>query len=314
MTSTANAVFALLLLTSGYFFLRRWGLSRAHLFRSDGHALYFLVVGAAFILALITTLAWHDVLRVPLLGQWLATYVDRLLSVFTTDTQALKFGTTAVLSLPFAFALAENLNIPLRRCISLRGRLLLRLSCLSELEEFLWMTSLRRLPVMVTLSSAKVYIGYTMDEPPTSRGESKWVQLEPLLSGYRDEHHEFKPTTSYAWMHSPSPVGVDSNMQISDFDVLLPTEEIKSVHAFDLPTYASKFQEPTTVDSAISPRAARQQSSNPPRSKAENAYWAFVIAVLIFPLVELAAGWISALTILFLIVFFAIIATLPEEE
>jgi hypothetical protein len=314
MTSTANAVFALILLTSGYFFLRRWGLSRAHLFRSDGHALYFLVVGAAFILALITTLAWHDILSVPFLGLWLASYLDRLLSIFTTDKQALKFGATAVLSLPFAFVLAELLNIPLKRCISLRGRLLLRMSCLSELEEFLWMTSLRRIPVMVTLSSAKVYIGYTMDEPPTSRGESKWVRLEPLLSGYRDEQHEFKPTTSYAWMHAPAPVGVGADMHISDFDVLLPTDEIKSVHAFDLPTYASKFQEPATVGATGSPRASRQQSSNPSRSIAESAYWLYVFTLLILPLVELAAGWISTLLMLFLIVFFAVIATLPEDE
>jgi len=177
MTNTANAVFALILLTSGYFFLRRWGLSRAHLFRSDGHALYFLVVGAAFILSLITTLAWHDIVVVPIAGQSLSNYLDRLLSIFTADKQPLAFGATSVLSLPFSFVLAELLNIPLKRCISLRGRLLLRLSCLSELEEFLWMASLRRIPVMVTLSSAKVYIGYTMDEPPTFRGENKWIRL-----------------------------------------------------------------------------------------------------------------------------------------
>jgi hypothetical protein len=313
VTTTANAAFALILLTSGYFFLRRWGLSRAHLFRSDGHALYFLVVGAAFVLALMTTFAWHAVSSVPFFGQSLASYLDRLLSVFTTDKQTLKFGTTAVLSLPLSFALAELLNIPLNRCISLRGRLLLHLSSLSELEEFLWMTSLRRLPVMVTLSSAKVYVGYTMDEPPISRRENKWVRLEPLLSGYRDEHHEFHPTTSYAWMHAPLPAGVGVDMEISDFDVLLPADEFKSVHAFDLPSYASKFQTTATVEAERSPRTPRQHASDLPRSRGESAYWAYVFTLFFLPLVELAAGWISIVVVLFLLVAFAVIATIPDH-
>ncbi|MEO7067597.1 MAG: hypothetical protein ABI114_11855 [Rhodanobacter sp.] len=265
-------------------------------------------------MALITTLVWHDVSNAPLVGQSLANYLDRLISTFTTDKQTLKLGTTAVLSLPFSFALAGLLNISFRWSISLRGRLLLRLSCLSELEEFLWMTSLRRLPVMVTLSSGKVYVGHTMDEPPTSRAESKWVRLEPLLSGYRDEHHEFQPTTSYAWMHASSPIEVDANMQVSDFDVLLPTDEIKSVHAFDLPTYANKFQVTAAVEAEGSPRTFRQQNSNLPRTKPESAYWTYVCMIFLLPLVELAVGWISVVVMLPLIILSSMIATRLEDE
>ena len=78
----------------------------------------------------------------------------------------------------------------------------MRLSCFSELEEFLWVTGLRGLPVMITLSSSKVYVGYTMDEPTQSRSETNWIRLEPLLSGYRDDTQRFQLTVVYAFLQT----------------------------------------------------------------------------------------------------------------
>jgi hypothetical protein len=327
MNNTANAVFALVLLASGYIFLRRWRISRAHVFRSDGHALYFLVVVASFALSLESAVIWEELKSLSVLGQELSHYVDSLLHVFTLDPQSMRLGSTAAISIPLAFATAWVFNAPLDRCASLLGRLLMRLSCFSELEEFLWVTGLRGLPVMITLSSSKVYVGYTMDEPTQSRSENNWIRLEPLLSGYRDDTQRFQLTVVYAFLHdSDAP---EKGIVPSDFDVLLPVSDIKSVHAFDLKVYSEIFRKTPDdsgqeengsngenkddVGSVSIKSRSKRTSVNGARTKAENFYISYLGTVALVPIFCFFNGWLL-IPIVGLTFMMALASSLPESD
>lgn len=113
MNNTASAVFtvfALVLLASGYILLRRCMLTRAHIFRSDGHALYFLVVVSAFVLSLESALTWQEIKSIPVAGVLIADKMDTLLHVFTADSQVMHLGATAVLTLPIHLLLEWPLH------------------------------------------------------------------------------------------------------------------------------------------------------------------------------------------------------------
>lgn len=327
MNNTANAVFALVLLASGYIFLRRWRISRAHVFRSDGHALYFLVVVASFALSLESAVIWEELKSLPVLGHELSHYVESLLHVFTVDPQSMRLGSTAAISIPLAFATAWVFNAPLDRCTSLLGRLLMRLSCFSELEEFLWVTGLRGLPVMITLSSSKVYVGYTMDEPTQSRSENNWIRLEPLLSGYRDDAQRFQLTVVYAFLHdSDAP---EKGIIPSDFDVLLPVSDIKSAHAFDLKVYWEIFrkspddsgqkesgqsgEEKGDVGSVSIKSRSKRTNVNGTRTKAENFYISYLATVVLAPICCFFNGWLL-IPIAGLALLTALASSLPESD
>ena len=272
-----STVFALIFLSSGYLFLRRWLITRPHAFRWDGHALYFSVVVAALVLVLEAVIVRSEVQSAGVAGSYLAQRVTNLLETFATEKKLIGFGATALWTVPIAALSVFALNLPLRICSYLRTQMFLRLSCLGELEEFLLVTSTRNLPVMITLSSKKVYVGFSM-EANAARDEKEWIRLEPLLSGYRDDQHEFAFTTDYGWLHHGA---LPNNYRRADFDILLPASDIVSVHAFDLGIYLKHFsnQQLAPVDTAQRPT----RSFEAPVTKAEKCYWWYFASLCMLP-------------------------------
>jgi len=275
------AVFALIFLSLGYWFLRRWRISRPHLFKSDGHAFYFSVVLAAIVVVVEATMmrvfATSVSVEVPL-----DHYLDRFLSALATEPKLYNMGDICIWAIPTTIAMTWLANWPIIKSNSLKLKLYLRMSCLAELEEFLLQSNMRGLPVMITLGNKKVYVGFAMETQP-DRDEKKWVRLEPLLSGYRNNKHEFKETTDYRWLHT----GDVDDAQKVDFDVILPVAEIISVHAFDLSVYVDKFikiksgnqvavdtkqEQPGVV------RDVRAQDFS--QTRAETYYWIFILSIL----------------------------------
>lgn len=289
-----GAAFALVLLAAGYIAARRSLIWRPHVFRSDGHALYFLVVVTALAIAAFTCLALHEVERIPYVGPFTRDSIGRLLKAFSADHASESIGTVALASVPVAFALAWVLNIPLVLCRTLRASLLMRLSCLSELEEFLWATTAKQLPVMLTMSSSKVYVGFAIDTS-TTRGEREWVRIEPFLSGYRDDKQTFEPVTDYTWLHTAT---ADPHPRpVEEFDILLPADEIRSVHAFDLPTYLTKFRQAEPFEGPL-PQSRPQREMTPKASKAEQFYIAYATGIFLLPVASLFLGGIGAFVLL----------------
>jgi hypothetical protein len=301
-----STVFVLLVLSSGYLFLRRWRVTRASVIRSDGHALYFSVVIAALALVLNAALVQWQIAN----GGWPFALLDEkmanLLRSFATEQKYLVFGETALWSVLISAIYLVLLNEPIRRCESLRIQLYLRLSCLAELEEFLLTTSRRNLPVMVTLASKKVYVGFSI-ETPDGREQSNWVRLEPLLSGYRDDEYAFKHTTNYGWLHAD---GAPEGFRRSDFDILLPASDIVSVHAFDLAVYVAQFGGGTEIGSKVIEHDAQSRSTE--RSPAETQYWGYVVVLASLPLLSHFAGLVGLIVGAFLALVLGVASALEE--
>ncbi|MBB3226449.1 hypothetical protein FHW69_001039 [Luteibacter sp. Sphag1AF] len=136
------------------------------------------------------------------------------------------------------------------------------------------------------MASGKVYVGYAIDTS-TNRGEREWVRIEPFLSGYRTERHQFEPVTDYSWLHAGS---ADPDQRpIEDFDILLPAEEIRSVHAFDMPTYLLKFKQSEVFEGPLMPLRDRRDVQAGP-SKAECFYFAYAFLVFAVPAFSLFGG------------------------
>lgn len=295
-----SAVFALIFLSSGYLFLRRWRITRPHAFRWDGHALYFSVVVASLVLVMEADWLRVQVETSGAAGIYITERLSNLLTSFATDQKLRVLGLTALWSVPIAIIGFSAFNLPLRFSPLLRIQLYLRMSCLNELEEFLLVTNTRNMPVMVTLSSNKVYVGFSI-EANGARDKKEWVRLEPLLSGYRNDEHEFVDTTDYRWLHQGQ---LPDGHKRTDFDILLPAPNITSVHAFDLSIYLNQFGDAQAEASNISPRMPR--SSELPSTLTEWCYWAFVSCLcLIIPASYFTGTLGLALMILLTILFAA---------
>lgn len=300
-----SAVFALVFLSSGYLLLRRWSITRPHALSWDGHALYFSVVVASIVLALEADLLREIVERSGVVGVQFNAKISGVLSAFATEHKLSVLGVTAAWSVPIAVASFILLNAPIRFSPFLRVQLYLRLSCLGELEEFLLITSARNLPVMLTLASKKVYVGFSL-EANASRGKREWVRIEPLISGYRDTDQKFVDTTDYSWLHA-----IDSPQSVrrEDFDIIVPASEIVSVHAFDLNIYVQQFLNEggagigASLPSAAKPSAEAEATSGAnhvrveraagqPTTKCEKLYWSFCGALAGLAPVAYFSGWL----------------------
>lgn len=303
-----EAAFSLVLLAAGYIALRYVPVTRHQAFRTEGHALYFLVVAAAIAASAFTILTLHEVSTIPRLGITLTTMLARLVNAFGTGATTSTLGTVATLSVPLVFVTAMVLELPLRYSSSLRAKLLISLRSLGELEEFLWTSAAKQLPVMLTMSSGKVYVGTSIDAT-SLRDERRWLRLEPLLSGYRDDRHRFQPVTSYAWIHASDPA--KGSLAQEDFDVLLPLDDVQSVHAFDLTTYAQKFDGSVALPVAITGNVARCSSSGMP--KAVRFYLGYVATLLSLPLTSFLFGTTAFAALVFFSALLAFASAIPEE-
>lgn len=293
-----SAVFALVFLSSGYLLLRRWSITRPHALGWDGHALYFSVVIASIVLSVEADLFREILSGSPIFGSGVNSKVAAVLGTLATEKKLNDLGITAFWSVPLAVVSVVLLNIPIARSPVLRLQLYLRLSCMGELEEFLLTTTAKNLPVMLTMASAKVYIGFLL-ETNASRGKKEWIRIEPLLSGYRNDKQEFKDTTDYSWLHS---AGANTRVRREDFDVIVPSSEVVSAHAFDLGVYVNQFKaqgnagatngtktsmECSNADASIGDQDKLSSSyddrgerkSGLPREKCEIFYWMYCISM-----------------------------------
>lgn len=316
-----SAVFALVFLSSGYLLLRRWSITRPHALSWDGHALYFSVVVASIIIAVEADIIREIVERSGMAGVQFNAKISGVLSAFATENKLSVLGVTAVWSVPIAVASFILLNTPIRFSAFLRVQLYLRLSCLGELEEFLLITSARNLPVMLTLASKKVYVGFSL-EANASRGNRDWVRIEPLISGYRDNDQEFVYTTDYSWLH----VGdSQQGLRREDFDIIVPASEIVSAHAFDLNIYAQQFQNGGASPPAVAIASAEvgvengasavrvERAAGQPTTKCEKLYWSFCGALAGLAPIAYFSWWLVTVFWVLITAFMAYASVIDSE-
>lgn len=111
----------------------------------------------------------------------------------------------------------------------------------NPLESLALESHIRSFPILVTLSSSKVYVGLIPFPPILEDGRLEHISLLPLLSGYRDTNKlEVKFTTNY-YNHYKNFSSNNEDLDLMDFNITFPISEILSISLFDMDTY-NEFQ------------------------------------------------------------------------
>ncbi|HBK4608399.1 hypothetical protein UDZ25_09100 [Serratia marcescens] len=113
----------------------------------------------------------------------------------------------------------------------------------NSFEAMLMEASARQFPIIITLSSRKIYVGLVTC-PALEHGMSDHLEILPMLSGHRDKDDlTINITTNYHAHYLESGViGGLSHLNISDFRVLVPKDEVETLSFFDTETY-NKFKQ-----------------------------------------------------------------------
>ena len=120
-----------------------------------------------------------------------------------------------------------------------------------EREKFLFAAMESEDLVLVTLRSRKVYVGWPLYTPDPRR-ETKDFRLFPAASGYRDEQTlELKLTTQYSGVYERIEAGEYSDLQVEDFDTILPLEEVESANLFSLEIDQDLFKIPPNENNEV---------------------------------------------------------------
>lgn len=114
----------------------------------------------------------------------------------------------------------------------------------NDFERLVFRSALQRKLMMISLSSGKVYVGWAVQTPDPAH-ERRALRILPLASGYRDqETQKVNLPTSYSKIYkrmADTECNDLDHMELEDFQVVLPTDQIISAHLFDFAVY-NRFQ------------------------------------------------------------------------
>lgn len=263
-----SAPLLLAFLVSGYFAVARYLVTRSIIRRASGHPQYFLAAAGGAVLFVLSVLIAHRFRILEAETHSLQWTIDVFLQYFsksvTPERRTYLQVEAAVISAGLVWLLPALLNLPLRTNVSLTKAILARYGAVGPLEMVLDQCLRRTYPVMLTQSDGKVYVGYVLS---TALEEGDWLRLQPVFSGFRDDHQKFVITTDYTWIDElESGKGRDESDNTpfrEDFVVLIKLDTVTSVHPYDLRTnYKRNFEY------VEAPLAAEVPPSTPPPAQA----------------------------------------------
>ncbi len=250
-----NTILLVVILISGYIYVNRSLSDRYQFKRSTGWDAYFFVAawGTLFVtiswaicsvLSIVGFLRWSVNGATDLFGLD-ANIVNRVFPLSGEDSSRLrdlKFALCGLLSLSMAYGVGslkklwfKNENRRIDALVKAVGD--------NALENLLMEASATQIPIITTLKSRKFYAGFVYC-PAFEHGTFDYLEMLPLLSGYRDKDDlTINITTNYHEHYESSGITKGkSELSLSDFRVVLPKAEIEGISFFDLDTY-SAFKE-----------------------------------------------------------------------
>ncbi|TDS93426.1 hypothetical protein [Erwinia rhapontici] len=256
-----NTLILAIVLLSGYVYVINSSISRYKFKRAEGWGAYFYVAmwGAWFTIA-----SWLMCSLLSILGffrwafSWFISHdvfdkemVERLFPLAPSATFKfvdLKFALFGVVAILLALLWAK-VGLPILKRLR-RGEhyKLLELEAVVKdhpHEMMLMIASVTKQPVLVTMGSRKFYVGIVV-ERRFDDGQTDYLSLVPLLSGYRDKDRlTTTVTTNYQTHYEESGIlngSGESRLTLDDFKVLISFDEIDTISYFDSVAY-SRFKE-----------------------------------------------------------------------
>ncbi|EMH1211677.1 TPA: hypothetical protein ACIC9P_003068 [Morganella morganii] len=251
-----NTIIFAVVLLSGYLYVNSAVSSRYKFKRSTGWDAYFYVavwgviftIASWFLCSALSLLGFFRYLYNILLSKEIITQetLNRVFPLSLSDTlkfSDLKFAIFCVVSLLISFAFGQYKKWSINKNEDKKIDALVNAVHNDPFESMLIEASVRSFPVIVTLSSRKIYVGLIIC-PKFEHGKTEYIQLLPLLSGYRNQDDlTVSITTNYRQHYIDNGIASDIGvgLSISDFRTLVPKEEVEGVSFFDVNTY-TKFK------------------------------------------------------------------------
>lgn len=232
-------LYANLSLTTRYKFKRSVDWS-AYLYVAGWGVCFFFI--AWCIISLLSSLGW---LREAY--NWLSMRINFDRVVMTSNNleekkNLLKLVAICVLSIKLAFLVGIGNKIYYKIYADGKLKSLSKLISNNPFESLVLESHIRSFPVLVTLSSNKVYVGIIASVPLLEDGQLEYISLLPLLSGYRESDTlGVIFTTNYYNHYNEFLSDNEESLSLDDFNITFPISEILSISLFDMETY-NKFQ------------------------------------------------------------------------
>ncbi|MBI5450358.1 MAG: hypothetical protein HY940_03285 [Gammaproteobacteria bacterium] len=245
--------FLILPLIGGYAFSITWTASLYNSAREDGQRIYFRAAFYGVFLTL-CAICIHIILLNYSAGysRLLATASEAIGAAGVVPEMWSTVAIVAILFISFMLGPLASHALNLLNVIipSWNKYQLLQAIKHDELEELIYHSVKYEKPLLVTLDSGKVYVGWAV-VAPNPLAAVKHIKMLPLLGGYRNKDtQQVEFTTNYHEIITSIEQESDlDHLTLDDFFVILPTKNIILVHGFDITAY-NKFstrgdEEPT---------------------------------------------------------------------
>lgn len=248
----SSVALALIFFALGWFVFRSWTLTRFLALKEQGHPQYFAAALAAAIVFLMSA-SLHAGFKqaFPELCVTLDGHFSQLLpspASKNDDADSLRaLGVITVWGFFTAWLATLLLNLPLHKNETIKRAFLKKQGLYDTIDETVEMafTHARRLALLITMDSGKCYVGKPLSAN-LANNEREWLTLFPMISGYRDEKLDFKPTVFYTVFYEEVLKALDNDAnrakKITDmFAIQLPVSSIVSIHTFSMDIYAGHF-------------------------------------------------------------------------
>lgn len=245
----------LLPLLAGYAFASIWSGSRYVVAREDGNRLYFRAGFYALFLYTSSCLC-HFIFKVYAPETYTATvvYLQEISSFFGGEPQSsynISRISIALFSIIMSLSLAHLLNgVPWIKRKAIRYAIRN-----DDFEKIVERSMRKSMPLSVTLSSGKVYIGFAVRSfDPLD--ERKDLRVLPLLSGYRDDKRDLVLTTNYKKIYDVIHYKKNKELEyldIGDFEIVIACREIHTCSQFDLGAYLFFKETKTSQEDSTPP-------------------------------------------------------------
>ena len=237
-----GVVFIAIALVSGFIFTNFHLPARYRQKRSTGWESYFHVAswGCFFsiIAGAICLIADYYNIVSTILNEYHQTIVE-LDNAFTLSVLDFKLASVEIVTLFLSLFFGLSSKFIFMYFKQLKMKTIAKIADKDRLEALLLEATIRQFPIALNLKSKKVYVGLCLAEPTVDSGV-KFIEILPLLSGYRDSDTlELKLISNYYEHYSKNGI-LDSSHEtlcLDDFRTVVSKSELDSVSLFDIDTY-----------------------------------------------------------------------------